>query len=263
MLYMILVAWVWVMTVTTLTILLWRATPRVAEAPLLDLVLSLMTWVPWVAAGIWQGWPGFFGCLIGQIVALQTFILIHEMTSPRPCGSIRKTLDKFVGPTRNHLGLWVTVPALPAFIFLRFSEMFLYPLLVKTLNFPHYKQSEWVNVSRQKFEGLIGHDLIWCLYCDWMTGVYSLGAEMLRSVESFWCPIKFYPGKKCENCRITFPDHDVWVPHDGSMKDVEAALEEHYSPDPDSPRSWWGHPERAEAADGAPQAEAEEKKATD
>ena len=37
---------------------------------------------------------------------------------------------------------------------------------------------------------VIGHALIWCLYCDWMTGVWSLGTEMLRNVESFWYPIR-------------------------------------------------------------------------
>ena len=42
-----------------------------------------------------------------------------------------------------------------------------------------------------KVEGLVGHDRIWCLYCDWMTGVWSLGTEMLRNVESFWCPLRF------------------------------------------------------------------------
>ena len=39
-----------------------------------------------------------------------------------------------------------------------------------------------------------------------LTGVYSLGAEMLRNVESFWCPIRFYDGKKCDNCKLDFPD---------------------------------------------------------
>jgi hypothetical protein len=75
-----------------------------------------------------------------------------------------------------------------------------------------------------------------------MTGVYSLGAEMLRNVESFWCPIRFYDGKKCENCKIDFPDlENGWVAIDGTMNDVEEVLKEKYN----SPyRSWYGHPER-------------------
>ena len=96
--------------------------------------------------------------------------------------------------------------------------------------------------SRESFDGLVGHDLIWCLYCDWMTGVYSLGAEMLRNVESFWCPIRFYEGKKCENCNVDFPDiNGGWVKADGNMQDVENVMEEKYG---SGERAWFGHPVR-------------------
>lgn len=244
MLEIIFYTWIWVSGLTALTIWLWRQSERIAEAPLLDVMLSLMTWVPWIVAGWTHGWAGFFLCLLGQFLALQTFVVLHEMVTPGPRYSIRRTLDRVVGVFRNHLGLWITIPALPIFIGIRAGEVIVYPLLVRVLGFPDYKQAEWVNVSRQKFSGLVGHDLVWCLYCDWMTGVYSLGAEMLRNVESFWCPIRFYPGKKCENCRSTFPDLDQWVSPEGTMKDVENVLEEHYSPDRSSSRAWWGHPER-------------------
>ena len=100
-------------------------------------------------------------------------------------------------------------------------------MLVMLLGFRHYKHSDWVNVSRHKFEGLVGHDLIWCLYCDWITGVYSLGAEMLRHIESFWCPIRFYNGKKCENCQIDFPDIEgEWVAADSTMSEVVDTLDQ-------------------------------------
>jgi hypothetical protein len=138
--------------------------------------------------------------------------------------------------------LWVTIIALPGFFLVRLYEYAFYPLLVWLLGFPRYEMGEWVNVSRQKFSGLVGHDLVWCLYCDWMTGVYSLGAEMLRNVESFWCPIRFYDGKKCENCRQDFPDlENGWVPADGTMADVAKLIEEKYG---ESPRPWFGHPAR-------------------
>jgi hypothetical protein len=71
---------------------------------------------------------------------------------------------------------------IPVFFLIRFAEIFVYPILVWQLGFPKYNHNEWVNVSRQKFQGLIGYDLIWCLY--W-TGVYSLGAEMLRISSKF------------------------------------------------------------------------------
>src|SRR5262249_57508799 len=107
----------------------------------------------------------------------------------------------------------------------RMAELFLYPPIASLTGLPKYNGAEWVNVSRQKFSGLVGHDLIWCLYCDWMTGIWSLGSEMLRNVESFWCPIRFYEGKKCENCKIDFPDIAVgWVPADGSMADIAATI---------------------------------------
>jgi hypothetical protein len=76
-----------------------------------------------------------------------------------------------------------------------------------------------------------------------MTGVYSLGGEMLRNVESFWCPIRFYHGKKCENCRIDFPDIDQgWVPADATMREVVQLMEQKYTAP--GPRAWFGHPDR-------------------
>jgi hypothetical protein len=95
-----------------------------------------------------------------------------------------------------------------------------------------------VNVSRHKFSGLVGHDRIWCLYCDWMTGVWSLGSEMLRNVESFWCPIRFDSSKKCENCRFDFPDvNEGWVAADGNMGEVVQTLETMYG---NGERAWFG-----------------------
>ena len=69
-------------------------------------------------------------------------------------------------------------------------------------------------------------DLIWCLYCDWMTGVYAFGGEMLRNVESFWCPIRFYDGKKCENCKIDFPDIEKWASEVRLMRERDGRTEE-------------------------------------
>jgi len=108
-------------------------------------------------------------------------------------------------------------------------------------------------VSRQKFHGLVGHDLLWCLYCDWMTGVYALGAEILRNVESFWCPIRFADGKKCDNCKLDFPDvHGGWVAPDATMatswdhgKDVRCVGDRGAAADQRHP--WFGHPMRMTA----------------
>ena len=77
-----------------------------------------------------------------------------------------------------------------------------------------------------------------------MTGVWSLGTEMLRNVESFWCPIRFASGKKCANCSTDFPDvNNGWVPATATMADVTETLAAKYPPD-QYPRAWFGHPGR-------------------
>jgi len=221
-----------------------RTAERFARAPMLDVIVASFTWVPWVVAGVQGGWLAFAGALVGQLVALYAWCLMHETLHREAARGPRivRFINRTVGRWRNHLALLVTLVALPGFWFIRFIQAFAYWPLVVLLNFPKYRQSEWVNVSRQKFDGLVGHDLVWCLYCDWMTGVYALGAEMLRNVESFWCPIRFYDGKKCANCRTDFPDIDHgWVPADGTMREVEQLMQEKYG---HGRRSWFGHPAR-------------------
>lgn len=221
-----------------------RLADVLARAPLLDVVVSVLTWVPWVVGLVGGGWLGLAGVLGGQAVALTSWVFVHEATHRRARRGPRivKVLNRVVGRAPNHLALWVSLVALPGFWVIRLSEVLLYPPLRWLLGFPRYRHGEWVSVSRHKFEGLVGHDLIWCLYCDWMTGVYALGGEMLRNVESFWCPIRFYDGKKCENCRVDFPDVDGgWVPEGGRMADVASTLEKMYG---GGRREWFGHPAR-------------------
>jgi hypothetical protein len=221
-----------------------RIASAFTRAPLLDLMVSTFTWIPWLAFGIALGWRGLIGAIVGEIATLFAWVLVHELAHREAARGPRivKFINREVGRWRNHAALWVTSIALPGFLFIRFLELACYPMLVLLLDFPRYKQSEWVNVSRQKFDGLVGHDLIWCLYCDWMTGVYSLGAEMLRNVESFWCPIRFYDGKKCDNCKLDFPDiAHGWVAPNGTMSDVEQTLDAQYG---NGNHAWFGHPTR-------------------
>lgn len=214
------------------------------KAPWLDGIVSIFTWIPWAVGASILGWRGFLASLVAQIITLTLWCFFHELAHREAARGPRivKTLNRVVGRWRNHVALWVTAIALPGFLFIRLIELCVYWMLPLLLNFPKYNHAEWVNCSRQKFSGLVGHDLIWCLYCDWMTGVYSLGAEMLRNVESFWCPIRFYDGKKCENCRTDFPDiSNGWVPAEGTMQQVTRILEEKYAT---GDRSWFGHPAR-------------------
>ncbi|MHC4415716.1 MAG: hypothetical protein ACYS0G_10560 [Planctomycetota bacterium] len=221
------------------------------RAPLLDLVVALLTWLPWLAAGLAAGWPGVGGAIVGQIGAALLWVWGHEQAHREAARGprLRKAHHRIVGRWRNGAALWFSVLALTPLWVVRIGELLLYPPLRWLLGFPPYRHGDWINVSRQKFDGLVGHDLIWCLYCDWMTGVYALGGEMLRNVESFWCPIRFYNGKKCENCRIDFPDIDAgWVPADGTMADVERTVLQNYG---NGRREWFGHPARL-TVDGVP-----------
>jgi hypothetical protein len=219
-------------------------TAILTKAPGLDAIVSLFLWVPWGIGGIVDGWLGLIAAFAAQFLVMQSWILSHELAHRKTVSGsrIHGFMNQRFGWWRNNVALWATALAVPVFFGIRFAEVFVYPILVWVLDFPNYKHHEWVNVSRQKFQGLIGKDLIWCLYCDWMTGVYSLGAEMLRNVESFWCPIRFYDGKKCDNCKLDFPDLEGgWVAADGTMDDVEELLKEKYG---EEQRSWFSHPDR-------------------
>ncbi|MFU8830319.1 MAG: hypothetical protein ACNA8P_12920, partial [Phycisphaerales bacterium] len=240
-----------------------KLSEALCRAPLLDLAITYFLIAPGVAGAIVAGWLGFASALVAQIVALQIWVFAHELAHPeaRKGPRIVKSLNKVIGRWRNHTAVWITALAVPLFWFVRLAEIIVYPPLTVIVGLPKYRTADWVNLSRHKFKGLVGHDLIWCLYCDWMTGVWSLGSEMLRNVESFWCPIRFDSTKKCENCRIDFPDIDGtsktpgWVPADGTMAEVAALVEKQYGRNQEN--SWFGHPARL-TVEGkeVPQAEA-------
>lgn len=226
----------------------------VCRAPMLDVVVLSFTVLPPIVGVVWGTAQGsslgsvlVFAVMgvLGQLTALWVWIIAHEIShrgqarGPR----IAATLNRIVGPVRNHLAVWWTAWAVPVFALIRVAELFVYPPLIWLVKFPRYKHGEWINVSRMKFNGLVGYDLIWCLYCDWMTGVWSLGGEMLRNVESFWCPIRFSSPEKCENCKVDFPDiNGGWTRADGTMHDVVNTLDSKY-PGP-GVKAWFGHPAR-------------------
>jgi hypothetical protein len=229
--------------------LLGRAGRRIGDAmcraPGLDVSITYFTIAPLIVGPIVAGWIGFLGALVGQVASVFLWQWTHEALHPegRHGPRIVKVMNAKVGRWRNHTAAWVTAICTPLFWFIRLAEIFVYAPLPRLVGLPKYKHSEWVNVSRQKFQGLIGHDLIWCLYCDWMTGVWSLGSEMLRNVESFWCPIRFRSDRKCVNCATDFPDiENGWIPADGTMAEVAETIERMYPND--LPRAWFGHPVR-------------------
>ena len=217
-----------------------------ARPPLLDIVLAALTLLPWIVAFLFSGWLGLVAALLGQMAALYAWIFLHELLHLRAARGPRivRFTNRIVGRWTNHLALWLTSVGVPVLWVIRLLEIAVYPGLVSLLRFPRYHHADWVSLSRHRFRDLVGHDLVWCLYCDWMTGTWSLGTEMLRNVESFWCPIRFDHPRKIENCRSVFPDIDGgWVPAEGSMDQVQAVLEQQYGGEGD--RSWFGHPGRA------------------
>ncbi len=214
------------------------------RAPGLDLVITYFTIAPLIVGPVLFGWLGLAGAVAGQVAGVLLWGWLHELAhldavrGPR----IVTTMNRIVGRWRNHAAVWLTAIVTPLFWLVRVAQITIYPLITALIGLPPYKQGEWVNVSRQKFANLVGHDRAWCLYCDWMTGVWSLGSEMLRNVESFWCPIKFASGKKCDNCKLDFPDVATeWVPAGGTMAQVTSLLESKYA---GGERGWFGHPAR-------------------
>jgi hypothetical protein len=225
------------------------------RAPGLDLWIAYFTVAPMIAGLVvgarafdawWGPLAGLAAAVAAQVLTVMIWTPLHELAHPaaRKGPRLVKSINRNVGRVRNHTAVWITALAVPVFAVIRVAELVVYPPLTWLIRLPKYRAADWVNVSRHKFDGLVGHDLIWCLYCDWMTGVWSLGSEMLRNVESFWCPIRFDSTKKCENCRIDFPDVDGgWAPSTGTIADAAAVLDRKY-PGPNNTNPWFGHPTR-------------------
>ena len=223
-----------------------RISDWLCHAPALDVVVFYFTALPAIVGVVLAGWAGLGAAIGGQCSAMLLWVALHELAHPaaRKEPRIFSTINQLVGRWRNHFALWWTAWAVPGFWAIRLGQYLVYPPLTWTVRLPKYRSRDWVNLSRHKFRGLVGYDLIWCLYCDWMTGVWSLSAEMLRNVESFWCPIRFDSTKKCEHCQVDYPDiAGGWIGADGTMQDVTALLQEKY-PAGQKSNPWFGHPAR-------------------
>lgn len=220
----------------------YAVTDAVTRAPLLDVFISFFTWIPWVAGAWLSGWLGVLAALVAQFLAIHAFCVIDRMIRGKQGRTLTDAQAAVLGPVRNHLALLATTPAVLVFVTCRVIEIFVYAPVAYLAKLPRYRHGDWVNLSRHKYDGLIGADLLWCWYCDWMTGLWALGSEMLRNIESFWCPIRFRDEVKNQNALIDFPDIEKWAKADGTMEDAVKAFEEHY--DGTRENSWWGHPDR-------------------
>lgn len=229
-----------------LTRIAFAVTEAITKAPWLDLFVSLFTWIPWVVGAWLDGWSGFLAAIVAELLLLHLFCIVHRAIRGKKGKTLTDAQGRILGPFRNQLCLMVQTPAILVFVQVRLAEILIYPPVAWLGKLPTYRASEWINLSRHKYDGLAGYDLLWCWYCDWMTGIWALGSEMLRNIESFWCPIRFRSDVKNRNIATDFPDVENWSPSDGTMEDAVRVFEAHY--DGKRKNSWWGHPERRKPA---------------
>jgi hypothetical protein len=225
----------WLALLTCACFLVGGALAWWSKPPAIDLIVILFTIVPWVggwkwglrSSGHWIG--GVLGLLVAsaaQFVALELFEVIHRgiaVRRNRRVFAISRSIERRKGWWRNRMGLWASVPSVPFFLLNRLGNIVAYGPLIVLLDFPKIKHSDYVTVSRQKIGNLVGADLVWCLYCDWMTGGWSLSTEMLNEVESYWCPLTFEDKGKCEKCSQFFR-MEHWAPSDASAEHVAALV---------------------------------------
>src|SRR2546425_5838589 len=58
----------------------------VCRAPGLDLVVSLVTWIPPTVLGILLGWRGVVGAIIGQVLGMLVWMFAHDLANPNRDG---------------------------------------------------------------------------------------------------------------------------------------------------------------------------------
>jgi hypothetical protein len=217
---------------------------NIVRASFLDLLISIFTWIPWAVGFFLNGRIGMLSALFSQFLGIYVFCFLDRAIRGKPADTLTAAQGRVIGPLRNHLALLATTPATVAFLAVRLTEMIVYPPVAWLAKLPTYQTSDWVNLSRHKYHGLTGPDLLWCWYCDCMTGLWALGSEMLRNIESFWCPIRFRDEAKNRNAATDFPDVEKWAPADAGVEEAIKVFEEHY--DGKRKNSWFGHPDRRE-----------------
>lgn len=145
-----------------------RLSESCCRAPLLDLIVGYFTVLPLIVGPVRAGWLGLLLAVLAQLTTVLIWQTVHETIHRKATQGPRiiKVLNRKFGAFRNLGAVYITALATPIFWLVRMGELIIYPPLVWLIHLPPYKSADWINVSRQKFNGLVGHDLIWCLYCD-------------------------------------------------------------------------------------------------
>ncbi|RMH26782.1 MAG: hypothetical protein D6693_06535 [Planctomycetota bacterium] len=178
--------------------------------------------------------------LVSSLVYLALWCVADERIRGERGGfRIRRYWIRRDGWLRYALG-WSILLAVPVFWMVRLAQVVVYPMLNVAWGLPRLRTRDYIALSRHKTEGLVGADYLFCLYCEWMTGLWSLGTEMLRHLESMWCPLRFGRADQCERCAATFPDIREWAPAEGGMAGVERFYELHYEGAPLGDRAHLG-----------------------
>ncbi len=226
-------------------------TPRLVKDKLfvgfgVDAVIGLFTLGPFALAialpavrqGGWKAWliaPG-----VSALFYLFVWCVLDEAVRGKRRGfSIRRRWIRSDGWMRYALG-WSILLAVPMFWLVRLAEVVVYPALNVAWGLPRLRTAEFIALSRHKTQGLVGADYIFCLYCEWMTGLWSLGTEMLRNIESMWCPLRFGRADQCERCQAIFPDIERWADPEEGMAGLDRFYELHYEGRPMGARSHLG-----------------------
>lgn len=198
------------------------------------LALSL----PQTRAGGWLAWlivPG--ATALGYL--LLWCVLDELIRGKHGVFSIRKRWIRSDGWLRYALG-WSILLAVPVFWTVRIAEIIVYPALNIAWGLPKLRTRDYIALSRHKTQGLVGADYIFCLYCEWMTGLWSLGTEMLRNLESMWCPLRFGRADQCDRCTAVFPDIAEWADPAEGMAGVERFFDLYYEGRPMGERTHLG-----------------------
>lgn len=186
-----------------------RFAREIAKAPTIDLLMALVTVVPWLLGLVIVGWHGLFAALLAQVVAVEGWAfgegiaLRRAGRRPRPS----RFAEARVGRWRSRAGQWLVVLVLmPGLWMIRLGQVLIWPLVQKTLRQQvSVPADRWVRVSRRQTAGVIGRDRLWAWFSEWALGIAATGVDMLGALEALWMPVRFRSAAKNRRLAAALP----------------------------------------------------------